>query len=56
MPFYADRMLTIWGGDCRDVMAQMPDYCRQMLNRATVNWDREPESVEDVAPEGLWST
>ena len=31
-----------------------PDYCKQMLKRATVQWDREPEPVAEPEPEGLW--
>lgn len=32
-----------------------PDYCKQMLKRATAQWDREDEPVADVPAEGLWT-
>jgi DNA modification methylase len=32
-----------------------PDYCGQMLQRATARWDREDEPVADVPAEGLWT-
>jgi hypothetical protein len=30
---YQDDWLTIYGGDCRTVLAEMPDYLRQQMDR-----------------------